>query len=337
MKTGEIKLMISHGKDIKIFSGNSNPELAKAICKELGLPLGDSECGNFSDGETFVSIYETVRGSDVFIIQSTCANGVKGDPDYRSVNDQVMELLIMIDACRRASAGRITAVIPYFGYARQDRKAKSRDPISAKLVANMIVAAGADRVLTMDLHASQIQGFFDIPVDNLLGNPVFVDYYAKKFGERAEDMVVVSPDVGSVARARTFAQKLHMSLAIVDKRRQKANQCEVMNVIGDVAGKDCILFDDMVDTAGSLCNAAKAIVEVGGAKSVYACASHGVLSGPALERLENSSITELALLNTIPETQGAGCSKIKYLSVAPMFGEAIERIYQEISISKLFN
>ena len=319
--------MISHGKDLKIFSGNSNRALAEAICKELRLPLGDLECGHFSDGECFVSIYETVRGSDVFVIQSTCS----------PVNDSLMELLIMIDACRRASAGRITAVIPYFGYARQDRKAKSRDPISAKLVANMIVAAGADRVLTMDLHASQIQGFFDIPVDNLLGNPVFVDYYAKKFGERAEDMVVVSPDVGSVARARTFAQKLHMSLAIVDKRRQKANQCEVMNVIGDVAGKDCILFDDMVDTAGSLCNAAKAIVEVGGAKSVYACASHGVLSGPALERLENSSITELALLNTIPETQGAGCSKIKYLSVAPMFGEAIERIYQEISISKLFN
>ena len=319
--------MISHGKDLKIFSGNSNRALAEAICKELRLPLGDMECGSFSDGECFVSIYETVRGSDVFVIQSTCS----------PVNDNLMELLVMIDAFKRASAGRITAVIPYFGYARQDRKAKPRDPISAKLVANMIVAAGADRVLTMDLHASQIQGFFDIPVDNLLGNPVFVDYYAKKFGERAEDMVVVSPDVGSVARARTFAQKLHMSLAIVDKRRQKANQCEVMNVIGDVAGKDCILFDDMVDTAGSLCNAAKAIVEVGGARNVYACASHGVLSGPALERLENSNITELALLNTIPETQGAGCSKIKYLSVAPMFGEAIERIYQEISIAKLFN
>ena len=319
--------MISHGKDLKIFSGNSNRALAEAICKELRLPLGDMECGSFSDGECFVSIYETVRGSDVFVIQSTCS----------PVNDNLMELLVMIDAFKRASAGRITAVIPYFGYARQDRKAKSRDPISAKLVANMIVAAGADRVLTMDLHASQIQGFFDIPVDNLLGNPVFVDYYAKKFGERAEDMVVVSPDVGSVARARTFAQKLHMNLAIVDKRRQKANQCEVMNVIGDVAGKDCILFDDMVDTAGSLCNAAKAIVEVGGARNVYACASHGVLSGPALERLEGSNITELALLNTIPETQGAGCSKIKYLSVAPMFGEAIERIYQEISIAKLFN
>ena len=319
--------MISHGKDIKIFCGNANQPLAEEICRMMGTKLGEAEVKSFADGEVSVSLYETVRGSDVFLINSTC----------KPVNDSLMELLIMIDACRRASAGRITAVIPYFGYARQDRKAKSRDPISAKLVANMIVAAGADRVLTMDLHASQIQGFFDIPVDNLLGNPVFVDYYAKKFGERAEDMVVVSPDVGSVARARTFAQKLHMSLAIVDKRRQKANQCEVMNVIGDVSGKDCILFDDMIDTAGSICNAAKAIVEVGGAKSVYACASHGVLSGPALERLENSSITELALLNTIPETQGAWCSKIKYLSVAPMFGEAIERIYQEISISKLFN
>ena len=319
--------MISHGKDIKIFTGNANPKLAADICKIIGTKLGESEVKSFADGEASVSLYETVRGSDVFLVQSTCG----------PVNNNLMELLIMIDSCKRASAGRITAVIPYFGYARQDRKSKARDPISAKLVANLITAAGADRVLTMDLHASQIQGFFDIPVDNLLGNPVFVDYYAKKFGERAEDMVVVSPDVGSVARARTFAQKLHMSLAIVDKRRQKANQCEVMNVIGDVAGKDCILFDDMVDTAGSLCNAAKAIVEVGGAKSVYACASHGVLSGPALERLENSSITELALLNTIPETQGAGCSKIKYLSVAPMFGEAIERIYQEISISKLFN
>ena len=319
--------MISHGKDIKVFTGNSNPALAKEICQIIGTKLGESEVKTFADGEVSVSLYETVRGSDVFLINSTC----------KPVNDSLMELLIMIDACRRASAGRITAVIPYFGYARQDRKAKSRDPISAKLVANMIVAAGADRVLTMDLHASQIQGFFDIPVDNLLGNPVFVDYYAKKFGERAEDMVVVSPDVGSVARARTFAQKLHMNLAIVDKRRQKANQCEVMNVIGDVAGKDCSLFAARGATAGALCNAAKAIVEGGGARNVYACASHGVLSGPALERLEGSNITELALLNTIPETQGAGCSKIKYLSVAPMFGEAIERIYQEISIAKLFN
>ena len=319
--------MITYGENIKIFCGNSNRAFAEGICKNLGVELGKAEVKTFADGEASVSLLETVRGADVFLVQSTC----------KPVNDNLMELLVMCDACRRASAGRITAVIPYFGYARQDRKAKSRDPISAKLVANMIVAAGADRVLTMDLHASQIQGFFDIPVDNLLGNPVFVDYYAKKFGEKCEDMVVVSPDVGSVARARTFAQKLHMGLAIVDKRRQKANQCEVMNVIGDVEGKDCILFDDMIDTAGSICNAAKAIVEVGGAKSVYACASHGVLSGPALERLEGSNITELALLNTIPETQGAGCSKIKYLSVAPMFGEAIERIYQEISIAKLFN
>ena len=319
--------MISHGKDIKIFCGNSNPALAQEICKFIGTSLGEAEVKHFADGEACVSLYETVRGSDVFLINPTC----------NPVNDSLMELLVMIDACKRASAGRVTAVIPYFGYARQDHKARSRDPISAKLVANMITAAGADRVLTMDLHAAQIQGFFDIPVDNLLGNPVFVDYYAKKFGEKVENMVVVSPDAGSVARARTFAQKLHMDLAIVDKRRQKANQCEVMNVIGDVSGKECIIFDDMVDTAGSLCNAAKALVDVGGAKAVYACASHGVLSGPALERLENSVITELALLNTIPEKMGAGCSKIKYLSVAPMFGEAIERIYQEISIAKLFN
>ena len=319
--------MISHGKDIKIFTGNANPKLAADICKIIGTKLGESEVKSFADGEASVSLYETVRGSDVFLVQSTC----------KPVNDSLMELLIMVDACRRASAGRITAVMPYFGYARQDRKAKSRDPISAKLVANMLVAAGVDRVLTMDLHANQIQGFFDIPVDNLFGNPIFVDYYAKKFGAVCEDMVVVSPDVGSVARARTFAQKLHMNLAIVDKRRQKANQCEVMNVIGDVAGKDCILFDDMIDTAGSICNAAKAIVEVGGANSVYACASHGVLSGPALERINNSVIKEMALLNTIPEDMGKGCEKIKYLSVAPMFAEAIERIYQEISIAKLFN
>ena len=319
--------MISHGKDIKVFCGNANQPLAAEICQMMGTKLGESEVKSFADGEVSVSLYETVRGSDVFVVQSTC----------KPVNDNLMELLVMIDALRRASAGRITAVIPYFGYARQDRKAKARDPISAKLVANMITAAGADRVLTMDLHASQIQGFFDIPVDNLLGNPIFVDYYAKKFGDKCEDMMVVSPDVGSVARARAFAQKLHMQLAIVDKRRQKANQCEVMNVIGDVKGKDCILFDDMVDTAGSLCNAAKAIVEVGGANKVYACASHGVLSGPAIDRLESSNIEELALLDTIPAHPEAVRARIKYLSVAPMFGEAIERIYQEISIAKLFN
>ena len=318
--------MISHGKDLKVFTGNANPQLAADICKLIGTKLGESEVGTFSDGEIFVSLYETVRGSDVFVVQSTCGN----------VNNNLMELLIMIDALKRASAGRITAVMPYYGYARQDRKAKARDPITAKLVANMLTAAGADRVLTMDLHASQIQGFFDIPVDNLAGNPNFVDYYAKKFGSACEDMVVVSPDVGSVARARTFAQKLHMNLAIVDKRRQKANQCEVMNIIGDVEGKDCILFDDMVDTGGSLCNAAKAVMEVGHAKSVHACASHGVLSGPAIERINASVISELALLDTIPAIPEGASAKIKYLTVAPMFAEAIERIYQEISISKLF-
>ncbi len=318
--------MIAHGKDIKIFAGNSNRVLAQEICKHLNTNLGDSEVGKFSDGECYASLYESVRGSDVFVIQSTC----------NPVNDNLMEMLVMIDALRRASAGRITAVMPYFGYARQDRKAKARDPISAKLVANMIVAAGADRVLTMDLHASQIQGFFDIPVDNLLGNPIFVDYYGDLFKEKAEEMVVVSPDVGSVSRARAFAQKLGMSLAIVDKRRPKANACEVMNIIGDVRGRDCILFDDMVDTAGSICNAAKAIIEVGGANSVHACASHGVLSGPALERISNSPIAEMALLNTIPAVSAGACDKIKYLSVAQMFAEAIERIYSDMSVSKLF-
>ena len=319
--------MISHGKDIKIFTGNSNPALAAEICKIIGTKLGEAEVKQFADGEVSVSLYETVRGSDVFLINSTC----------KPVNDSLMELLIMIDACKRASAGRVTAVIPYFGYARQDRKAKSRDPISAKLVANMLTAAGADRVLTMDLHASQIQGFFDIPVDNLLGNPVFVDYYAKKFGERAEDMVVVSPDVGSVARARQFAMKLDMNLAIVDKRREVANKSEVMNIIGNVEGKSVILLDDMVDTAGSLCGAAKALIEIGGAKEIYACATHGVLSAPALERIEQSPIKELKLCDTIPyPVDQPKLDKINYVSVDRLFAEAIRRIYEEVSISPLF-
>ena len=232
--------MIPHGKEIKVFTGSSNPDLADMICKNLGISLGKSTVTAFADGECSISINEPVRGVDVFIVQSTC----------KPVNDSLMELLIMIDACKRASAGRITAVMPYFGYARQDRKAKGRDPISAKLVANMIEAAGADRVLTMDLHAAQIQGFFDIPVDNLHAVPIFVKYFMEKF-EHPEEMVVVSPDVGSVARSRSFANKMGMGLAIVDKRREKANQCEVMNVIGDVRGKSCILYDDMVDTAGS--------------------------------------------------------------------------------------
>ena len=328
--------MISHGKDIKIFSGNSNPELAKAICKELGLPLGDSECGTFSDGESFVSTYESVRGSDVFLVQSTCAYGVNGAAGYRSVNDHLMELLIMIDAMKRASAGRITAAIPYFGYARQDRKTKPRDPISAKLVANLLTHAGADRVLTMDIHCNQIQGFFDIPMDNLLGNTLFVEYFSKKYADCHADTMVVSPDVGSVARARTFAQKLSMPMAIVDKRRQQANSSEVMNIIGDVTNKHVIMLDDMVDTAGSLCGGAKALMEIGHAKSVVACASHAVLSGPALERLESSMLEEIVFLDTIPRPERMNSNKIRYISVAEVFAEAISRIYNDTSMSAMF-
>ena len=318
--------MISHGKDIKVFSGNANPKLAEEICKLMGTKLGEAEVGTFSDGEIFVSLYETVRGSDVFVVQSTCT----------PVNNNLMELLIMIDALKRASAGRITAVVPYFGYARQDRKTKPRDPISAKLVANLITEAGADRVLTMDLHANQIQGFFDIPVDNLLGSPIFVDYFNRKFKDNHDDTMVVSPDVGSVARARAFAQKLNMPLAIVDKRRQKANSSEVMNIIGDVEGKHVILLDDMVDTGGSLCHAAKALVEIGGAKDVTACASHGVLSGPAIQRINESVLDEVVFLTTIPAKPGVQSDKIKYISVAHMFAEAISHIYMETSVSPLF-
>ena len=321
--------MIAYGDNVKVFCGNSNPAFAQTVCSELGLTLGKSEVKAFADGEVSVTLLETVRGADVFLVQSTCT----------PVNDRLMELLIMIDACRRASAGRITAVIPYFGYARQDRKAKSRDPISAKLVANMITAAGADRVLTMDLHAAQIQGFFDIPVDHLLGNPTFVSYYLEKFPENQfnhDDFVVVSPDVGSVARARAFAAKVHMGLAIVDKRRQKANVCEVMNVIGDVKGKTCILYDDLVDTAGSLCNAATALIEIGGAKEVYACATHGVLSGPAFDRIESSPIQELVVHNTIPLTGNTRSNKIKQLDVAPIFARAIAHIHGGTSIADLF-
>ncbi len=321
--------MIAYGDNIKIFCGNSNPAFAETVCKELGLTMGKSNVRRFADGEASVTLEETVRGSDVFLIQSTC----------NPVNDNLMELLVMIDACRRASAGRITAVIPYFGYARQDRKAKSRDPISAKLVANMLTAAGANRVLTMDLHAAQIQGFFDIPLDHLLGNPTFVKYYMDKFPEdkfNHDDFVVVSPDVGSVGRARAFAAKVHMGLAIVDKRRQKANECEVMNVIGDVRGKTCILYDDMVDTAGSLCNAAKALVEIGGAKEVYACATHGVLSGPAFDRINSSYIKELVVHNTIPASATKSSDKIKMLDVAPIFARAIAHIHGGTSIADLF-
>ena len=320
--------MISHGKEVKVFSGNANPSLAESICSYLNKPLGKADIKRFADGECSVSIMEPVRGADVFIVQSTCKN----------VNDNLMELLVTIDAMHRASAGRITAVIPYFGYARQDRKAKSRDPISAKLVANLIEAAGADRVLTMDLHAAQIQGFFDIPVDNLRGAPLFANYYIEQFGKANPDVIVVSPDVGSVARARQFAMKLGVNLAIVDKRREVANQSEVMNIIGDVRDKTVILLDDMVDTAGSLCGAAKALVDIGGAKEIYACASHGVLSKPAIERIEASPIKELKLCDTIPyPTDQPRLDKITYISVGALFAEAIERVYEEISISSLFD
>ncbi|MBR1496047.1 MAG: ribose-phosphate pyrophosphokinase [Oscillospiraceae bacterium] len=320
--------MIAHGKEIKVFAGNSNPALAKGICEHLGRTLGDAAVSHFSDGECSVSVYEPVRGADVFIVQSTC----------KSVNDNLMELLVMIDAMKRASAGRITAVIPYFGYARQDRKAKSRDPISAKLVANLIAKAGADRILTMDLHADQIQGFFDIPLDHLRGAHLFAHYFAERFGKGNEDVMCVSPDVGSVARVRNFAHKLETNMAIVDKRREKANQSEVMNIIGDVRGKTVILLDDMVDTAGSLCNAAKALVEKGGAKEIYACATHGVLSGKAIERIEASPIKDLILLDTIPyPADQPPCAKIEYLTVAHLFAEAIDRIYEEISIASLFD
>lgn len=320
--------MINHGKDIKVFAGNSNLALARGISENLNIPLGNAVCTNFADGECSVSVYEPVRGSDVFLIQSTCG----------PVNDNLMELLVMIDAMRRASAGRITAVIPYFGYARQDRKAKSRDPISAKLVANLITEAGADRVLTMDLHASQIQGFFDLPVDNMMGSAIFSTHFINRFGANNDDLMVVSPDVGSVARARTFAMKLGTGLAIVDKRRERANQSEVMNLIGNVEGKDVIILDDMVDTAGSLCGAAKALKQIGGARKIYACASHGVLSGPALERIAESELEELLLLDTIPYPKDKPVvDKIKYLSVAPMFASAIRRIYDDESLASLFD
>ena len=313
-------------KDIKIFSANSNPELAEKIAKELGIPLGTSVVETFSDGEISVSIKESVRGSDVYIVQST----------NNPVNNHIMELLIMIDACKRASAGRITAVIPYMGYARQDRKVKARDPISAKLMADILTVAGANRVLTMDLHAAQIQGFFNIPVDHLLGSAILAPYFKSKFENMTDEIVVVSPDLGSVTRARSFAAKIDATLAIVDKRRQKANVCEVMNIIGDVKNKTIVLVDDMIDTAGTLCNAANTLHEKGGAKEVYACATHGVLSGPAIERIEKSVIKELVLLDTIKIPKEKCIDKIRILSVANVFAQAIDRIYSDKPVSVLF-
>ena len=306
-----------HGKDIKIFAGNSNVDVAQGIAGCLGLPLGKSDCTHFSDGEIAVSLHESVRGSECFIVQSTCT----------PVNDNLMEMLIMIDAMKRASAARITAVMPYFGYARQDRKAKARDPISAKLCADIITTAGADRVLTMDLHANQIQGFFNIPVDHLHG----------KIGSNFDDFIVVSPDLGSVTRSRKFASKIGTGLAIIDKRRPKPNVCEVMNIIGDARGKKVILVDDMIDTAGTLCNAANAIVEKGGATEVYACATHAVLSGPAIERIQNSAIKEVILLDTIPVPEEKKIDKFTILPTAPVFAEAIARIYNDKPLTPAFN
>ena len=317
--------MIFHGKDIKIFSGNSNPSVAQGVAGCLGLPLGKSSCTKFSDGEIAVSLHESVRGSECFVIQSTCT----------PVNDNLMEMLIMIDALKRASAASITAVMPYFGYARQDRKAKARDPISAKLCADLITAAGADRVLTMDLHANQIQGFFDIPVDHLFGAPMLANHMKKKIGKDPEGFVVVSPDLGSVTRSRNFAAKIGCPLAIIDKRRPKANVSEVMNIIGDIEGKKVILVDDMIDTAGTLCNAAQAVID-NGALEVYACATHAVLSGPATERIKNSVIKELILLDTVPVPEENMLDKYTVLPVAPVFAEAIERIFADKPVSPMF-
>ncbi|MCH4006044.1 MAG: ribose-phosphate diphosphokinase [Eubacterium sp.] len=308
--------------EFKIFAGNSHPELASEIARKLDKPLGRCTVTKFSDGEISVNIWETVRGRDIYIVQSTC----------NPVNDNLMELLIMIDAMKRASAGRINAVIPYYGYARQDRKAKARDPISSKLVANMIVAAGADRVLTMDLHAPQIQGYFDIPVDHLVGMPILAKYFKEK---RLENPVVVSPDHGSVTRARNVAQYLDCPIAIVDKRRPEPNKSEIMNIIGDIEGKDCVMVDDMIDTAGTITNAANALKKMG-ANTVLAGATHAVLSGPAIQRLQDSAISELVLLNTIPIPEEKQIDKMKILSVAPMFAEAISRVFTNGSVSVLF-
>ena len=316
--------MNTSGSEIKIIAGNSNMELAQKIADYIGVKVADCQVTTFSDGEISVNINETVRGCDVFVVQST----------NNPVNENLMELLIMIDALRRASAGRITAVIPYYGYARQDRKAKARDPITAKLVANLITAAGADRELTMDLHAAQIQGYFDIPLDHMLGGSLLANYFNEK---NIEDLVVVSPDLGSVTRSRKFANQLEgeVPLAIIDKRRPKANVCEVMNLIGDVKGKNVIMLDDMIDTAGTITNAANALKEFG-AKNIYACCTHAVLSGPAIERIENSAISELIVLDTIRLPKEKELDKIKVLTVAEMFGEAIKKIFSNESVSVLF-
>ncbi|MFZ3172514.1 MAG: ribose-phosphate pyrophosphokinase [Carboxydocellales bacterium] len=308
---------------MKIFSGNANAALAEEIAEYLGVSLGEAQVSRFSDGEIQCKINESVRGADVFVVQPTCP----------PVDQHLMELLIMIDALRRASARRITAVVPYYGYARQDRKARGRDAITAKLIANLITVGGARRVMTMDLHAGQIQGFFDIPVDHLPGVPILAEYIINK---NLKDMIVVSPDLGGVTRARDLADRIGATIAIIDKRRPEPNVSEIMNIIGDVRGKSIIMVDDIIDTGGTITQGAAALMERG-AKEVFACCTHPVLSGPALERLEKSVISELVVTNTIPLPPEKLTSKIKVLSVAPLLGEAIVRVHEDLSVSKLFD
>ncbi len=306
---------------LKLFTGNANPALAKSVAKHLGVPLGKAHVGRFPDAEIEIKILENVRGTDCFILQ----------PTSEPANDNLMELLLIMDALRRASASRITPVIPYFGYGRQDRKAQPRVPISSKLVSNLIVTAGANRVLTMDLHAGQIQGFFDIPVDHLYANPVLIKYFKEK---RMKDVVVVSPDAGGVERARAFAKRLDSDLAIIDKRRTSPSDADVMNVVGEVKGKVALIVDDLVDTAGTLAKAAKALQGAGAIK-VYAAAAHGVLAGPALERIEGAPLEELVITDSI-KLNGKKSDKIRVLSVAPLLAEAIKRIHEEKTVSALF-
>ncbi len=311
-------------QDLKVFSGNAHRKMAEEIAGHLGMPLSEADVRKFSDGEIFVELKENVRGRDVFVVQPTCT----------PVNDNLMELVIMVDALRRASARRITAVVPYYGYARQDRKNAPRVPISAKVVAEMFMAVGVRRVLCMDLHAAQIQGFFNIPVDHLYAAPVIIDYVRESFP--AEEVIMVSPDAGGVERTRAFAKRLNSGLAIIDKRRDKPNECEAMHVIGDVKGKIAIVMDDMVDTAGTLCAGAKTLL-AHGAKEVHACCSHPVLSGPAIERITKSDLKSLVVTNSIPLREDAkNCDKIKVLSVSKLLANAIERIHNEDSVSYLF-
>lgn len=308
---------------LKIFTCNSNPALAKAICEQIGIPLGDGYVDRFSDGEICIRLNETVRGRDVYVIQSTC----------HPVNQHLMELLVMIDALRRASAGVINVVIPYYGYARQDRKGRARDPITAKLVANLITTAGADRIITIDLHAPQIQGFFDIPSDQLLAVPILADYFRDK---RLQNVVVVSPDHGGVIRARRLAEYLQAPLAIIDKRRPQPNVAEVMNIVGEIEGRTCILIDDIIDTAGTIVSATEALFAQG-ANSVYACCTHPVFSGPAIERISKSNITEMVVTDTIPLPPEKQLPKIKTISMAPLLAEAIQCVHREESVSQLFH